>query len=211
MRRVSRRSRWRRHRALRILAIAVLTLTGGVAILEERHAQRGAASAAAPIAIARHALPSGAVLEAGDLATTLVPRDSPLLAVAVDPGDAVGRRTADPLAAGEMLTPGRLRGTTDTPPGTTVMPVAFPDSDVAAYLEPGTVLDILWTPDDFTDASPRIVAQNCVVVRAGPPQASTPTASWGTSPVLLQVPDADTVALAQALGSGRLSVLLRSP
>lgn len=182
-----------------------------MAVLEERAAHSDAVSAVAAITIARHDVPAGVVLAASDVATAQLPRDSPLLAVAIEPGDAVGRRTADPLAAGEMVTPGRLLDEAGAPPGTTVMPVTFSDSDIAGYLTPGTVLDIVWTPEEFSGEAPRVVAQGCVVVESSPPETQTAHPSWGARPVLLQVPDADTVALAAAMSSGRLSVLLRGP
>ena len=191
--------------------MAALALLGVVAVLEERAAHSDAVRAFAAVTIARHDIPAGAVLAGDDVATAQLPRDSPLLAVAIGPGDAVGRRTANPLAAGEMVTPGRLLDAADAPPGTTVMPVTFSDSDIAAYLTPGTVLDIMWTPEEFSGQAPRVVAQGCVVVESGPPGTQTAHPSWGARPVLLQVRDADTVALAAAMSSGRLSVLLRGP
>ncbi len=165
------------------------------------------------VAVARTDLPAGSVLAATDVGQARLEQDSPLAAVGVSPDAVVGRSTADPLTAGEMITPGRLAEQGASLAGTTVLPVPFPDPAIADYLTPGTVIDVLWIPDEFDAQQPRIVAQDAVVL-PDPGSAETRGAggggAWQSRPTLLRVADADAIELAAALGSGRLSVLLRS-
>jgi hypothetical protein len=203
------RSRWRRRRAVRRSLIAGLLLLGSAALVEDL-ARRSADGAGVPAALASEAVPAGAVLGPDDVTLTDVAPDSPLASVALSREAVVGRTTTDQLEPGEMITAGRLADADDAPAGTTVMPVPFPDATIANYLTPGAVLDVIWIPDEFQREPPRIVARAAVVMPDPVPGGPDDRAAWQDRSILLRVTDADAVELAAALGSGRLSVLLRS-
>lgn len=203
------RSRWRRRRALRRSAIAGLLLLGGAALAEDL-AERSRDGSGVAVAVAGTALPAGSTLDADDVFLTRVAADSPLAGAALGREAVVGRTTADRLEPGEMITAGRLADPGNAPAGTTVMPVPFPESQIAEYLTAGTVLDVLWIPGEYQRETPRTVAEGAVVMPDPTPRGNDDTDGWRDRTVLLRVADGDAIELAAALGSGRLAVLLRS-
>jgi Flp pilus assembly protein CpaB len=190
-------------------AIAGLLLLGGAALTEDL-AERSRGQSGVAVAVAGAALPAGSLLTASDVVLARVAADSPLAGAALDRAAVVGRTTADRLEPGEMITAGRLADPGNAPAGTTVMPVPFPESQIAEYLTAGTVLDVLWIPDEYQQETPRTVAEAAVVMPDPTPRADDDAAGWRDRTVLLRVADGDAIELAAALGSGRLAVLLRS-
>lgn len=194
---------------MRRSAIVGLLLLGGAALAEDV-AERSQDESGVAVAVAGGALPAGSILGAGDVVLTRVSADSPLAGAGLGREAVVGRTTADRLEPGEMITAGRLADPGNAPAGTTVMPVPFPESQVAEYLTAGTVLDVVWIPDEFQRETPRTVAEGAVVMPDPTPRDNDGTDGWRNRTVLLRVADSDAIELAAALGSGRLAVLLRS-
>lgn len=207
-RRRARRSRWRRHRAYRRLAIAIL-LVLGLAALAEDLSSRADRAATTTVAVAAAAIPPGSVLAPEDVSSTDVDRGSPLAEVGLGRDEVVGQSTVGLLAPGEMITAGRLADPGAAPTGTTVMPVPFPNAETVAYLTAGTVLDVLWIPDEFRGGTPRTVAHAAVVLPDPVREQSSDRPALGDHTVLLRIAEDEAVDVAAALGSGRLSVLLR--
>jgi hypothetical protein len=194
---------------VRRAAIAGLLLLGAVALGEDL-AERSRDESGVAVAVAGTPLPAGSILGAADVVLTRVAADSPLAGAALGREAVVGRTTADRLQPGEMITAGRLADPGNAPAGTTVMPVPFPESQIAEYLTAGTVLDVVWIPDEFQRENPRTVAEGAVVMPDPTPRGDDGTDGWRDRTVLLRVADGDAIELAAALGSGRLAVLLRS-
>lgn len=122
----SRRARWRRWALRRVTAVvcaiaAVLLLVGVV---------RPPPPATTEITVAARELPGGALLEATDLRTVAVVRDTSRVATVDDPAQVVGRRLASRMDRGEPVTTTRLvpRSPADgAPPGTVAAHVLIAD------------------------------------------------------------------------------------
>ena len=204
------RSRWRRHRRNRRIAVSLLLLTGALALWAQTAVDPTAPAPGVPAVIVAREVRSGGILAAEDLQVTMLPADSPLQAVALEPQEVIGSATIGDLRPGEMVTTTRLVSKEAPPPGYATMPVSIDDPEVAAFLAPGMRIDIVWTPDDFTGAGPAVVAQDVRVLQVGSGNAAGPSSmTRGAVSVLLEVAEADTVRLAAATSSGSLSVLLR--
>ena len=113
------------------------------------------------VLVAARDLPSGALLEDGDL----VARDFPAeLAPPGATGAAAGRVLAAPVRRGEVLTDVRLVGPAlaDAVPGETVLPVRLPDAGMATLLRAGDEVDLVAT--DPGSGETAVVARDVTVL-----------------------------------------------
>jgi pilus assembly protein CpaB len=99
-----RRARWRRSVVRRLVAAACLAAALWLVVLEVRPPPPPRVG----VVTAARSLDAGSVLGAGDLATGSVRADSAPPGAITDVAEAVGRRSASGLAAGEVLTRTRL-------------------------------------------------------------------------------------------------------
>ncbi len=113
------------------------------------------------VLVAARDLPSGTLLDDGDLVAHDYPQDLAPPDVATT---ALGRVLAAPLGRGEVLTDARLvgPGLALAEPGQTILPVRLPDAGMATLLQPGDEVDLVAT-DPGTGAS-RIVAREVTVL-----------------------------------------------
>ncbi len=195
---------------MRRLAIAALVLIGAGALVADLGPRSRVAASGGSAVVASRDTSAGSLLTRNDIDVIDLPAGSPLASVALDPDGVVGRRTRGDLGAGEMITSTRLATSDGAPPGYTTMPVTFSDPEITTFLSPGMRIDIVWSPDSLSGEPPQLVAEAVLVVSiggAGPGRDEL--GSLDPVSVLLQVRDADTVNLAAAAGSGRLSVLVR--
>jgi Flp pilus assembly protein CpaB len=120
--------------------LAALLTAGAVAA--GVHAATAPPPARVPVLVAAHDLPSGAVLDAGDVRTTDFAAGSVPDGAVADP---TGRTLAAPLRAGEPVTDVRLVGPslTDGYPGLAAVPVRLPDAGMAGLLAVGDRVDLV--------------------------------------------------------------------
>jgi Flp pilus assembly protein CpaB len=204
----SRTPRWRRRQRVRRAAVTGLVVLACLAAASE-FAVRETGTV---VVLAASDLPAGTLLGPDHLTTVPVPVASPLDRVGLPTNDVVGRTLAASVAAGEMITASRLFGTDGAvaSPGTTTMPVVFAEPAIAGFLQPGMVVDLLWTPGTLDPGGARVVASGARVLST--PQEPSGGGMFSTgdraAPVLLEVRTADAPTTAAALGTGALTVAL---
>lgn len=182
--------------------MTLLLAIGGGAIA---HDLRPVDGTLIPVPYAARSISSGTVLGPGDIGTTGVPASSPLLGVTPDPADVIGSTASGDLAAGELISAGRLADPAGRRPGYVTMPVTFADNDLGQFLAAGQVIDIVWTPGDLSGKPAEVVVRRATVDRI-PTRAD---GIAGGTAVLLEVAEDDAVRLAAAMASGSLSVVRR--
>lgn len=132
----SRRARWRRAVARRILS-ALLAAAAVVLVVAEL---RPPPSPAVTVLVAARAVPAGTVLAPADVRTATTPVDTAQPGALTSAPDAVGRRVGAALAPGEALTTSRLvpRGSADgLPRGRVALHVVAADPASVDLLAPG--------------------------------------------------------------------------
>jgi pilus assembly protein CpaB len=158
---------------------------------------------------ARSQLPGGTVLSTRDLMLDPVVASDVPEGVLTDPNDLVGKTLAAPVAENQMMT---MLSTTaphaGVAPGRVIAPLRLADAAVAALLRPGDVVDIV-AADSQGEHGATVVAAGARVITV--PQA--PDDGVGPSPegglVLIDVDSHTAVIVAQAAGSGALSIVWR--
>lgn len=177
-------------RRRRLLA-AVLA---GVAVLAGIRATSAPPAATVAVPVLARDVAAGAVLAPGDVRTVAYRPDS------VPPGiveDATGRTVATAITRGEPLTSTRLVGAdlARGSPGTTAMPVRFPDSAMAALLGVGNRIDVLAV--DPQGGAPAVVARAArVLALPAPVSSGVGTDGLPGRLVVLGVPDDDVTRVA---------------
>ncbi|MCW2839649.1 MAG: flagellar biosynthesis protein FlgA [Aeromicrobium sp.] len=185
------------HRRLLAAAFAALAVLSALTALRPSHDLE-------PLLVARHDLPSGHVVTAADLRTASVPGAArPRHALGRD--EAVGRRVAGPMRAGEAMTdarvvrPGSLAGYGD---GAVLTTVRVDPVDVAA-IGTGDRVDVV-AVDPGGESPAEIVARGVEIV-------TVPDADDADSAALgVVTTEEGALALAEAGLSARLSVITTS-
>lgn len=162
-----RRAVLRRRRLLSALCVAAAVLAG----------MRAVSPAPPPtesVLTAARDLPSGTVLDPGDLITRQLPEGSAPDGLATG-DEVIGRTVAAPLRRGEPVTDFRLVGPSllDGYPGLVAVPVRIPDAGAAALLEVGDRVDLLATDPSGSDPA--------LVVAPGAQVVALPAEDQGTS------------------------------
>ncbi len=186
----------------RVLVGALLVIAVAAALAPTRPV----VAASVEVAVATRDLPAGTVVAASDLSMTELAADSPMAMGAVGT-EVVGRNTLGPIRSGEMFTESRLLADRAAASGRTRMPVAFADPGQISYLTAGMVVDLVWTPDGFDAPTPSVVARQVEVLRIG--NGTDPPDPGETEPVLVELTEAEAVAVAAAMSRGTLSVLVQ--
>lgn len=117
-----------------------------------------------------------------------------------DPGSVVGATLAGPARRGEVLTDARILGPRlaglAAGPDARIVPLHLTDAAVLDLIRSGDVVDVLGAPAADSDAAPRLLAANAVVVLVS---AKPKTAGGGNDRVVLvALPGAAANALAGA-------------
>jgi Flp pilus assembly protein CpaB len=154
----------------------------------------------ADVVVAVRDLSPGATLSADDVALRRQP------AVTVPDGAAtavdavVGATLAGPSRRGEVLTDARVLGSRlaglSAGPGARAVPLHLADAAVLDLIRPGDVVDVLGAPSAETDARPRVVASDAVVVLVS--AASSAPGAGNERVVLVALPAPAANALAGA-------------
>jgi Flp pilus assembly protein CpaB len=180
--------------ARRIAAGGLVVLAGVAAVRPEE------ADADTDVVIAAHDLSPGATLTRDDVvierrSATTIP-DGTLRNVDL----VVGATLAGPARRGEIITDARVLGSRlaglAAGPDARVVPLHLADAAVADLIRPGDVVDVLGAVSAETDAEPRVVATNAVVVLVSARQTSA--GAGDDRVVLVALPAAAANALAGA-------------
>ena len=147
------------------------------------------------VLVATRDLPSGALLEDGDLATRDFPAD---LAPPGAAGAVAGRVLAAPVRRGEVLTDVRLVGPAlaDAVPGETVLPVRLPDAGMATLLRAGDEVDLLATDPGTGDTT--VVARDVTVLATPTGVPDGPAGGSGGALVVVGASATEAIAIAGA-------------
>ncbi|HEY5149918.1 MAG TPA: SAF domain-containing protein [Mycobacterium sp.] len=180
--------------ARRVAAGGLVVLAGVAALRPDP------ADAHTEVVIARHDLSPGVTLTADDIgverrSATIVPDGALRTADVV-----VGATLAGPARRGEIITDVRVLGSRlaglAAGPDARVVPLHLADAAVLDLIRPGDVVDVLGAVSAETDAEPRVVATNAIVVLVSARQKSAGTGDDRV--VLVALPAAAANALASA-------------
>jgi len=180
--------------ARRVAAGGLVVLAGVAALRPDP------ADAHTEVVIARHDLSPGETLTADDIgverrSATMVPDGALSTADVV-----VGATLAGPARRGEIITDARVLGSRlaglAAGPDARVVPLHLADAAVLDLIRPGDVVDVLGAMSAETDAEPRVVATNAIVVLVSARQKSA--GAGDDRVVLVALPAAAANALAGA-------------
>ena len=180
--------------ARRVAAGGLVVLAGVAALRPDP------ADAHTEVVIARHDLSPGVTLTADDIgverrSATIVPDGALRTADVV-----VGATLAGPARRGEIITDVRVLGSRlaglAAGPDARVVPLHLADAAVLDLIRPGDVVDVLGAVSAETDAEPRVVATNAIVVLVSARQKSA--GAGDDRVVLVALPAAAANALAGA-------------
>ncbi len=149
-------------RARRIAASALVVLAGVAALRPDPDGDRTS------VLVAARELIPGVVLTSDDI--RLESRSAATLpdGIQTDPAVLIGATPAGPVRRGEVLTDVRVLGSrlaeSTAGPDARIVPLHLADNAVLDLIRTGDVVDILAAPDSDTDADPRVIATNAVVV-----------------------------------------------
>jgi pilus assembly protein CpaB len=203
------------HRFLRDLRRAASWHRRKLAIVAAIAAVLSAVAAAAPpapptsrVVRATTDLTSGAIVRSSDITVSSIAEDALPRGALVDPTAVVGRRLIGPVADGQVLTALDLLGTSwGIGPGPVIAPLRLADSEVAALLQPGALIDVIAADPEGGQAN--VVATRVRVLTVPASPASEGVSAADGALVLVDV-DAETATLlAEAAASTRISVVLR--
>jgi Flp pilus assembly protein CpaB len=200
------------------LLIALAGALGLVAAL----VSLGAGSAPPPVTVvvARAQLGTGLLIDQATavaaLSTVPVPASAALPGMLRDPGEAVGRRIAAPVAAGEPVTQAALGGVPGAGPGPLAVgerAVAVPLSAAgaaAAGVRPGTRVDVVASTGEGLTGRTALVVADAEVLGVGTPDTTDPAAAPGE--VVLRVQARQALRITAALNFAReVRLLVRPP
>ena len=203
------------HRFLRDLRRAASWHRRKLAIVAAIAAVLSAVAAAAPpapptsrVVRATTELTSGAIVRSSDITVSSIAEDALPRGALVDPTAVVGRRLIGPVADGQVLTALDLLGTSwGIGPGHVIAPLRLGDSEVAALLQPGALIDVIAADPEGGQANVVATRVRVLTVPASPGSEGVSAADGAL--VLVDV-DAETATLlAEAAASTRISVVLR--
>ncbi len=176
----------------RRIAAAALVLLAGAAALRNPDGDR------ADVYVATRDLTPGIALTADDvrlekhLAATLPD------GIAADPAAVVGATPAGPVRRGEVLTDVRLLGSrlaeSAAGPDARIVPLHPADGSVLDLVRTGDVVDILAAPAGESEALPRVLATNAIVVLVSAKSKGTAAADDRVVLVALPLAAANAVA-----------------
>lgn len=206
------KSRWRSARRRRRLLMLALILLGTFGVVGELTQHQ---PATATLVVAKTDLPAGHTIVEADVVEVTVPADSPLLPTAPSRDDVIGQTTVGRLSGGDVLAKSRLLDSAVAQtPGYAAVPLRLPDAALLAFLRPGMLLDLVWDPSGLGNEPARVVARGVrVLVTSEEPERDgglLAASAQASDLILVEVPTEKVVAVAEAQGSGTISIVLRS-
>lgn len=197
-RNLARAVSWHR-RKLAVLAAVAAVLTGVAAVNPD-------GPPTLTVVRTRAQLAGGSVVGSGDVELAQVAVADAPAGAATDPAEVVGRRLAASVAEGQVLTGLALLSTrTSGVPGRVIAPLRLADSDIAALLRPGEIVDVVAADQQSTRAAVVASGVRVVTIPATPEQDSSQTGAL----VLVEVNPDEATAIARAAVSGALTVIWR--
>lgn len=190
----------------RFVAVALGVAMAASAVLE---VVRPAPPATTPVVVAARDVAAGTTLAAADLRVVRLPTALVAEGASARADDLIGDATAVPVPAGLPIVPGVLATAGIAgPPGTVVAAVRLADPAVAAYLVPGTRIDLIAA----TPETPGVVVASRALVLPRPAVADD---SWDATltgdeapPVLVAVTQDEAQELSGAAVSSALSAVV---
>ena len=189
-----RRIRAVRHQLRRRRRLLAAALAAG-AVLAGVRAVAPPAPDTVEVLVAARDLPSGAMLEDGDLVARDYPAD---LTPADSTGVAAGRVLAAAVRRGEVLTDVRLVGPAlaDAVPGETVLPVRLPDAGMATLLQAGDEVDLVATDPGTGDTA--VVARDVRILATPAGVPDGPAGGAGGALVVVSASATEAIAITGA-------------
>ena len=179
----------------RRIAAAGLVLLAGIAAVRPDPAGAGA-----DVVVAARDLSPGTTLTADDVRTETLSTATLPDGAQVDLDKVVGATLAGPTRRGEILTDVRVLGSRlaglAVGPQARVVPLHLADAAVLDLIRPGDVVDVLGAVSADSDAEPRVVATDAVVVLVSAKQKTAGAANDRV--VMVALPAAAANALAGA-------------
>ena len=175
----------------------------GLAVLFALAAMKPATTGTS-VVVARHDLPSGTALTAGDVKTATLPVGSKPAHAAATAERLLGRRTAGPMRAGEIITdfrllaPGLLKGYAKD---SVLATIRLADPTQLASLRVGDHVNVIGS-DPEGESAPTVIARRAEIVALPRTQSDN-----NSPPISVAVPEKVGIALATAGLEARLSVL----
>jgi len=191
-------------RARRIAAGGLVILAGIAALRPDPDDARR------DVIVAAHDLTPGTSLTADDVrvisrAATSLPEGA-LTGLST----VIGATLAGPTRSGEVLTDARVLGPRlaglTAGPNSRIVPLHLADGAVLDLIRPGDVVDVLGALSAATEAEPRMVATNAVVVLVSPKQRDGPTGNDRVVLVALPAPAANALAGATLVQTVTLAI-----
>ena len=199
----------------------LIALAGALALVAAL-VSLGAGSAPPPatVVVARVPLGTGLLIDeanaAAALTTVPVPASAALPGMLGDPEDAVGRRVAAPVTAGEPVTQAALGGVPGAGPGPLAVgerAVAVPLSAAgaaAAGIRPGARVDVVASTGEGLTGRTALVVSDAEVLGVGTADAADP--AGGPDEVVLRVRARQALRITAALNFAReVRLLVRPP
>ena len=162
------------------------------------------------VVVAVRDLSPGVTLTAGDVALRTRPVATIPDGAATGVDALIGATLAGPSRRGEVLTDAHVLGSRlanlAAGPDARVVPLHLADAAVLDLIRPGDVVDVLGAPSADTDAHPRVVAANAVVVLVSTPDKAPGANSDRVVLVALPAAAANTLAGATLVQSVTLTI-----
>jgi Flp pilus assembly protein CpaB len=179
----------------RRIAAAGLVLLAGIAAVRP-----DPGGAPADVVVAARDLSPGMMLAADDVRIERLPAATLPDGAQVDLAKVVGATLAGPTRRGEVLTDVRVLGSRlaglAAGPGARIVPLHLADAAILDLIRPGDVVDVLGALSADTDAEPRVVATDAIVVLVSAKQKTAGAANDRV--VLVALPASAANALAGA-------------
>jgi len=162
------------------------------------------------VVVAVRDLSPGVTLSSDDVALRKRPAQSIPDGAASAVDVVVGKTLAGPSRRGEVLTDARVLGSRLTGlaagPDARVVPLHLADAAVLDLIRPGDVVDVLGAPSADTDAHPRVLAGNAVVVLVSAAGATPGAGNERVVLIALPAPAANALAGATLVQTVTLTI-----
>ena len=162
------------------------------------------------VVVAVRDLSPGVTLSSDDVALRKRPAQSIPDGAASAVDVVVGKTLAGPSRRGEVLTDARVLGSRLTGlaagPNARVVPLHLADAAVLDLIRPGDVVDVLGAPSADTDAHPRVLAGNAVVVLVSAAGATPGAGNERVVLIALPAPAANALAGATLVQTVTLTI-----
>ena len=159
-----------------------------------------------PVLVVTRSVAAGALIAAEDLGETKASVESSMAVSVGRRREVVGKAAATGLAAGSLLAPSQVGGSSALGKGDALVGMSLKSGQFPAALRPGTRVQVVDTGRQggaSDQARPVVLSEAAVVTALGRPEASTSTTS-----VSLSLPEPEAAAVVAASAAGRVSLVV---